>query len=283
MIAAPLLAIAACGATAKPAPPRPSTCDAVAAAVAVQLHDEAFAALAKPAAAPDAFARSLASLVGTACTADAWPLATRQCLVDAADDAAIAACPLTAEQRTRLGTAITPLADQHAAETLRDRVCACTSRDCVQAAFRDVEPWGKHLDATYKGPDEVPAALRTAMTELAHCADRRSHDRRATAPRPRHHPDDGTTDWAALLPGGTLGVRACDRFLVLQERYIACDKVPPQARSVMRQSIEQQRQEWSMLERPDVSAEELAAAGDSCIAGTDALLESAEAMGCPLE
>ncbi|MCE9572668.1 MAG: hypothetical protein K8W52_05885 [Deltaproteobacteria bacterium] len=281
LIAALLMIVPACGATAKPAPPRPATCEAVAAAVAVQLHDDAFAALTKPAAAPDAFARSLAAQVGASCATDAWPLATRQCLVDATDDAGITGCAVTADQRAHLAAAIEPLADQHAIEALRDQVCACTTRACADEAIGAADRLSQHLGGKYPRPVDVPAPIWDALNATATCTNRIEGDGGSTADT-SSNADDGTTDWAALRSGGSVGVRACDRFLVLQDRYFACDKVPQQAKDAMKQSMDQQEQAWSMLKDPGIPEEAKRAAGDGCRAGADALIQSAAVMGCSL-
>ena len=78
------------------------------------------------------------------------------------------------------------------------------------------------------------------------------------------------------------GVPECDDFLVMQERYFDCDKVPAQAKDAMRQSMDQQEQAWSMLKDPNVPIEAKHAAADGCRQGTDALQQSATAMGCPI-
>jgi hypothetical protein len=103
-----------------------------------------------------------------------------------------------------------------------------------------------------------------------------------TAPYQSRYPEHSKANWAKQLKGRATTVRACDRFLVIQDRYFACDKVPRQAKDAMKQSMDQQKQAWVMLSDPNVPQEAKAAASDGCAQGTDALIDSARAMGCAI-
>ncbi|MCE9574507.1 MAG: hypothetical protein K8W52_15270, partial [Deltaproteobacteria bacterium] len=73
---------------------------------------------------------------------------------------------------------------------------------------------------------------------------------------------------------------ACDAYLAGLERYLACDKVPEQARAAMRDSIDQLRQTWRGLSDASMPEEARRAASDACKQASDAIGQSASAMGC---
>lgn len=96
------------------------------------------------------------------------------------------------------------------------------------------------------------------------------------------YPDRGKVDWAKLHAGRATAVRACDRFLVMQDRYFRCAKLPQQAKAELQRAMDQQREAWEMLADPNVPAEATAAASDGCQQGIDALVDSAQVLGCPI-
>lgn len=81
-------------------------------------------------------------------------------------------------------------------------------------------------------------------------------------------------------PDGSTGVPECDAFMAMATTYMACDKVPAEARDAMKQALSQTAQSFAMLRDPSVPPEARKAAADGCTQGTDALKQSMTAMGC---
>lgn len=78
------------------------------------------------------------------------------------------------------------------------------------------------------------------------------------------------------------GVPECDEYARTFDRYLACDKVPQQAKDASKANIDQMRQSWSGLKDPNVAPAAKASAGDACKQATAALQSSAKALGCTL-
>lgn len=78
------------------------------------------------------------------------------------------------------------------------------------------------------------------------------------------------------------GVPECDEYARTFDRYLACDKVPQQAKDASKANIEQMRQSWSGLKDPNVAPAAKASAADACKQATAALQSSAKALGCTL-
>ena len=77
--------------------------------------------------------------------------------------------------------------------------------------------------------------------------------------------------------GGPTGIPSCDLYIQTVERYVQCDKVPPQARDATRKGIEQMREAWL-----DIPADARQAASDGCKQAISALRKGADALGCKL-
>jgi hypothetical protein len=84
------------------------------------------------------------------------------------------------------------------------------------------------------------------------------------------------------VAAGDTGVAECDAYLHLIDTYVACDKIPQQAKDAVRQSTQQMKQGWAMLRDPNVPVEAKRAAADACRQAIDAVKQSASAMGCAL-
>jgi hypothetical protein len=85
---------------------------------------------------------------------------------------------------------------------------------------------------------------------------------------------------APAAAGEPSGVAECDAYAATFEKYMACDKVPQQAKDASKQGLDAMKQGWATLKDPNVPAESKKAAADACKAGEDALKQSATALGC---
>jgi hypothetical protein len=94
-------------------------------------------------------------------------------------------------------------------------------------------------------------------------------------------PADPVADPAAA-PAGDSGIAECDAYTQTFEKYVACDKVPAQAKDASKQSLEAMKQGWAQFKDPNVPAEAKKAAADACKQGEDALKQSAQALGCTI-
>lgn len=99
----------------------------------------------------------------------------------------------------------------------------------------------------------------------------------APPPPPPRASDPAAAAWTS----GTTSVAACDAYVATLEVFLACDKVPPQAGDASRQAIAVMKDAWAQLRDPKVPAEARQAAADACLAGADALRDSAVQLGCP--
>lgn len=87
----------------------------------------------------------------------------------------------------------------------------------------------------------------------------------------------------AAAASGSTGVPECDEYLATFEKVAACDKMGA-ALEPMKQSVQAQKDafaQWASFDEATRAAAQ-AAAGPGCKAGTDSLIQSAQAMGCSL-
>ncbi|MCE9572667.1 MAG: DUF5339 domain-containing protein [Deltaproteobacteria bacterium] len=261
-----------CGGAAKPAA-RAGTgdgsCADAAAAIDARTHGGSLIALTDALAPLAPFYATLEGEIVNACSEGSWSADVRACMVAATSDAELRTCEdkLSLAQRRTLAARVARVIDQRTATDLRDEMCACTNADCATAVSAKVERFGKASEARYPKPTDAPAGLNQAMGVLAACEQRFG---------------GGDEVWGAVEGDSLTGVAECDRFLDLQDRYFACDKVPQQAKDAMKQAMDQQKQAWAMLRDPNVPEEAKRAAADGCKQGGDALRQSAAAMGCSL-
>lgn len=101
-------------------------------------------------------------------------------------------------------------------------------------------------------------------------------------PPPPPSSSSSGSDSAAITSGMT-SIAACDEYLVVFDAYVACDGVPPQVVEASRAGIDAMKQAWANLQGADVPQEARQMASDACRQGTDALKESAAALGCALD
>lgn len=81
---------------------------------------------------------------------------------------------------------------------------------------------------------------------------------------------------------GSTGIGACDVYLQVLDRYAACDKVPEQARRSLREMTDRQREAWKSISDPAMPAPARDAAVAGCKQATDAVAQSASALGCAI-
>lgn len=294
-LAAVLACAPACAARTEPATsasvkaPRPSTCADVAAAL--ESRGPSLGGLIEPSTTAAPSNDDEVAAIAGSCTADAWAPITRQCLVDAQAAADLASCgqAITRDQRAHLQARVELPADLKAAAALSDQMCSCATAACAIEVDAHAQQWQRALTERYLDPQHALEALRPTLLEIAGCEARVTvpHERFRVPEPPAppyvaRYPDHGSVNWAKQLKGRASEGRTCDRMVVLQARYLACAKLPLQARKDMLEIRDQQQQAWDMMQGPDVSGDMKAAADEGCAEGTDKLIDSAKAAGCEI-
>jgi hypothetical protein len=90
---------------------------------------------------------------------------------------------------------------------------------------------------------------------------------------------DDSPQGAAYTPKHYDNPRAeCDAFVVGYEKFIACDKLPPEARDASKQGLEAMKQSW--VDWDTWSPEQKDMAADGCHQALDAITQAAQSMGC---
>ncbi|HTJ42465.1 MAG TPA: hypothetical protein VL463_10250 [Kofleriaceae bacterium] len=129
----------------------------------------------------------------------------------------------------------------------------------------EVTPSAKTTDQPTTAPTPTPPPATTTTTPPPTSA---------TPPTP-----SGATTQSAT---NDTGIAECDEYARTFDRYLACDKVPQQAKDASKANIEQMRQSWSGLKDPNVPPATKTAAADACKQATATLQQSAKALGCAL-
>jgi hypothetical protein len=80
--------------------------------------------------------------------------------------------------------------------------------------------------------------------------------------------------------GGGTGLAECDAYVAAMEKYLACDKVPQEARDGAKQGLEAMKSGWGDAAGMPEDAKK--AANDACKQAVDALKQGASAMGCEI-
>jgi hypothetical protein len=88
-------------------------------------------------------------------------------------------------------------------------------------------------------------------------------------------------DPAQAQVAGT-GIAECDTYVMTFQRYLRCNQVPVSAKNAGEESMRALIDSWRSLGGPAVPADVKRAAADACMAGTDALRQSATALGCDM-
>jgi hypothetical protein len=87
---------------------------------------------------------------------------------------------------------------------------------------------------------------------------------------------------AEVAPGPDTGIPECDQYTAVFQSCVACDRLPEQARAASRDSLAAMIEGWKQYRDPNLPEEARRAAGDACRQGTEALRQSAAALGCRL-
>jgi hypothetical protein len=134
---------------------------------------------------------------------------------------------------------------------IEDKMCGCGGDfECVEAVFQ--EHAGMGLTFAQVG-------------ELAESHGRCAHD-------------DDTSSMGPKPPSGPSGLVECDAYVDEMHRYMACDKVPQQARDAAAQGLEAMQAGWAnAADFPDDARKQ---ANDACRQAVDALKQGMAAMGC---
>jgi hypothetical protein len=122
--------------------------------------------------------------------------------------------------------------------------------------------------------DKLRGRIRALITELTPPS---------AAPAPPPSSSSVPASDAAVMTAGLTSIAACDEYVAVFDAYLACDKVPPQVVEASKQGIDAMKHAWADLRDADVPREARQAASDACRQGTDALKESATALGCSLD
>jgi hypothetical protein len=165
-------------------------------------------------------------------------------------------------------------------------MCACHDAACVDKVTHDHADFMSAMSAKYGDDRATPSAdVMRIGVHMKDCYTTATRGHRGVGidggPPDQPPPAPPTPAPAAVYVAGSIA--SCDAYFVAFERYMSCDKVPPQAREAAAQGIEQMKQGLAMLSDPGVPAEAQKAASDACAQATDALKESADAMGCPVD
>jgi hypothetical protein len=81
------------------------------------------------------------------------------------------------------------------------------------------------------------------------------------------------------VTSGTTGIPACDAYLAGVERYLACDKIPAEAKDATREGAEAMKSAWRTTSMPDDARKAVA---EACTTALDGLRTAASTIGCPL-
>lgn len=76
------------------------------------------------------------------------------------------------------------------------------------------------------------------------------------------------------------GLAECDAYVAAMEKYLACDKVPQEARDGAKQGLDAMKGSWG--DTAGMPEEAKKAANDACKQAVDALKQGASAMGCEI-
>jgi hypothetical protein len=167
--------------------------------------------------------------------------------------------------------------DQATMDKMKDALCACKDSDCVEKVTKDFASWTKKMEEKYKNDRKPTEQMMRTGEEMSKCVEAAMTDSSNNSQPPASTP-------ASCAKGGPIdtGVPECDDYLNAFDEYMSCDKIPQQAKDASCQGIEQMKQGWATLKDPSVPAEAKKAAADACQQATEALVQSAQAMGCPL-
>jgi len=97
-------------------------------------------------------------------------------------------------------------------------------------------------------------------------------------------PAAAPADPAAAAPAGdSTGIAECDAFLKTYEKYLACDKIPQQAKDASKQGLDAMKANWAQLSKdPAAPADSKKVAADACKTGEEGLKQTATTAGCAL-
>lgn len=101
-------------------------------------------------------------------------------------------------------------------------------------------------------------------------------------PAPATQPAPAEPAPVAADPGASRsGIAECDKFIAVAEAFVACEKVPPEARDQVKQALASAEESWAQFKDPSVPPETITEARNACQQGIDGLNQALEASGCP--
>ena len=181
--------------------------------------------------------------------------------------------------------------DKGKMKKMKEAMCACKDAACVDKVQKDYADFMKSMEDKYKGDKKPDEDMMKIGEEMAKCmtdamtgggGGAMGSDTGSAAASGSDTGSAAASGSAAPTASADTGVPECDEYLKNFDKYMACDKIPQQAKDASKQGIEQMKQGWAMLKDPNVPAEAKKAAGDACKQAVDALKQSATAMGCTL-
>ena len=136
------------------------------------------------------------------------------------------------------------------------------------AMICDDDAWEPDVIRCYSAVD--------APRDLRACSDRLSSDQRLHARQVQEEIYRRASEVGDGSDRST-GIAACNDYLVIVERFGACDKVPRAAKDAVGQSLDAMRASWVMAGDDDASRE---AVEMGCAAAGDALRQMLVSSGC---
>lgn len=127
--------------------------------------------------------------------------------------------------------------------------------------------WDTEVIRCYAAAD-APRALRACSDRLT--SDQRLHARDVQEELYRRASEVGSGD-------GSIGIAACDDYLMLAARYAQCDQVPEPVRDAFQDMVNAQRAKWELAGDDDSSREDVER---ECNAMVEGLQQRLDDQGC---
>jgi hypothetical protein len=179
----------------------------------------------------------------------------------------LASCDMTAREGD-------DLAQFHAMDTA---MCACKDAACVDQVEKDFADFMRRMEKKYVGHVRPDEAMMKLGAHMATCMSDAMSDKAGVGVAPSSPAPAATASASAPT-----GVAECDQYLSAFDRYMACPKIPQEAKDASKAGVAEMKEGWAMLRDPGVPPEAKKAAADACREAVSALRQSAKAMGCPL-
>jgi hypothetical protein len=148
---------------------------------------------------------------------------------------------------------------------IRDQACTCKDADCATASQTTFDAWAQKYSDLQASQDEADQAGKIAEAYMECVVKAQS----------------GGGDPAPAVAAESTGIPECDAYIASMIQYANCDKMPKESRESILQSVEQARGAWAQMSGMDDATK--AEVGKGCQQGVDAMVESAQSIGCPMD